>query len=423
MGLDGAKIERGKQGVSVLTGSDGTSALIGHGTAVVDKIALKEIKTIFQLKDAEELGITKGSANERMWYHIKEFYLDAVKGTKLFIMLISDAVVATELTTKMVDIITDTPGDMAKAVILAGNGEIRQIGFFMNPAATYVATILNGMDEDSFNSIAAAQALYDWADERHMPCNILVEGRELSGLASAAQDLRAIPNTKAHKVSLVIGQDWDYAETLDAIGEKMAAVGRALGTVASVGVNINIGEVETINLSKGTTWKTAGLSSHVKVSAVLDDLATLDTKGYIFGMTYVGVDGVRWNNDHTCTPIELDSDNNLSEYSISYGRTVDKARRKLRAKLIGKVKTNQRIDPVTGKLAPGTVEYFNGLGDSVFEEMSNAGEISSPPTGSTRVNPDSNLTVAPRILEVDFSLIPNGQIDEIKGKINLKTQL
>lgn len=243
----------------------------------------------------------------------------------------------------------------------------------------------------------------------------------MSGTIAAAQDLRAIVNVKATKVSVITGQDYDFAHTLDAIGQKHAAVGNALGCVAHARINQNIGEVDELagfNLTNAalSKWLTPGLSSHKKASEVEADWDVLDGKGYIFAQTYTGADGVRWNNDHTCTPIERDAEGKVNEYSISLGRTVDKAVRKLRAALLPKVKSVQPINPQTGKLPPGVVKYFAGLGDNELQDMQNAGEISS---GKTIVDPDSNLLTPPRILKASYSVVPYGTIDEIQGTINL----
>ena len=43
--------------------------------------------------------------------------------------------------------------------------------------------------------------------------------------------------------------------------------------------------------------------------------------------------------------------------------------------------------------------------------------------GKTTVDPNSDLLISPRELKVSFVLVPTGQIDEIKGTINLKTSI
>jgi hypothetical protein len=417
-------IKRGTPNGNVLAGSSKTSGMIGHGVAVAGKIALKELKTFFSVADAEAAGILEGGVNNLAWYHISEFYRKSGKGTKLYFMLVNNAHASGVLTVKMLDFITDANSEYGKKMLMEAGGSIYNLGFFMAPPAGYLVTALNGMDSDSYNSIAAVQALYDWADARNLPCNIVLEGREFSGTSGTAVDLRAIVNTKAHKCTLVVGQDWTFAEALtQAEHKKHAAIGTFLGCMSLAEISQNVGEYEDPDLAVSDTvnFVVPGLSNHTKVSDRFDDLDTLDTKGYVFALTIPGINGTRWNGDHTCTPIEVDNDNNLSESSISLGRVNDEVRRRLRARLLPKIKTRQRIDPATGKLDTKTVAAFNALGDVVFQDMDREGHINSG--GSTAVDPNSNLLVAPRILKVNFKYVPLGQIDAVNGVVNIKTQL
>ena len=163
------------------------------------------------------------------------------------------------------------------------------------------------------------------------------------------------------------------------------------------------------------------MSNHQTVAGWDSQLEALDTKGYIFPITYTGISGYFWNNDHTCTPIVQDREGYFNEYTISYGRTHDKAVRLLRVCLLPKVKSTQPVDPQTGLLPKSLVTYFEKLADGdVFDKMAGAGEITD---GKTTVDENSNLLISPRELKVSFVLVPTGQIDVIKGFINLKTSI
>lgn len=424
MSLEGAVISAGNPSGNVRPADRRVSALIGHGVAVVDKIALGEVKSIFSLKQAEvDLGLTAAydTANKvAVWYNIKEFYRKAPKGTKLYLMLVDGTHAAGDLNVPFADIFEDVDEVYAKKLILEGAGEIYQLGGMMNPPTGYVGANLNGLDADVYAAIAQAQALFEWADERFMPLNIVLEGYGLNGTAAGAGELNELT---ANRVAVCVGQDYDYAATLDAIGQKHAAVGTALGSIAYAKVSQNIGDCEDTSLvisdARGN-FATPGLSDHTKCKDRGDDLDTLDTKGYLFAYNMIGLNGARWNGDPVCAPAEEDAEGILSVASISDGRTLDEIRRRLRATMLPKVRTNQKLDPTTGKLSPGAVQYFNKLGDRVFEDMAAQNEISG---GETQVNPDSNLSVQPRILEVGFSYVKIGQIDKIEGKVNIKTSL
>ena len=347
-----------------------------------------------------------------MYRHVSEFYRIKGEGTKLFMLLAAQA-------TTLVQMCESTNDTLCKALITEGAGEIKQIALSVNP--TGVTTSLNGMPDDVYNAIAKAQLLYNWADANFMPCNIVLEGYDFGGNAAASANLRAIENVAAPNVSVVIGQDYNYAETLIGNAKKFAEVGTALGTISAAAVNQNIGDNEAFNLTDGlkSKWLVAGLSNHTTVKSNLSDLQTLEDKGYIFGLTYAGLGGVRWNNDHTCVEIIIDAEGNINEHTIAYGRTHDKARRLLRTALLPKVKTSQPVDKSTGKLPTGVVKYFENLGDGALAQMENAKEISS---GKTIVDPNSDLLIA-KELKMKFQIVPYGTVGTINGTSNLKNSI
>lgn len=427
MSLEGAIISAGNPGANVRAADRRISGLIGHGVAVSGKIALGDVKTVYSLKQAEnDLGLDKAydTANAvQVWYNIKEFYRKAPTGTKLYVMLVNNVNVAGVMTVKMEDIVTDATAIYAKKMLQQAQGEIYQLGVMFNPSAGYTQVNLNGLDADVYNSISDAQTLYNWADERFMPCNFVLEGYGFNGTVAAAADMKSLAGgVKAARVTVCVGQDYDHAHTLNVLNQKHAAVGTALGSIAYARVSQNIGDCEDSDLvvSSTTDFITPGISDHTRCVDKGDDLNTLDTKGYLFAYNMIGLSGARWNGDPVCAPAEVDAEGILSVASISDGRTLDEIRRRLRARMLPKVRTTQRIDPATGKLAVSTVQAFNALGDQVFSELTNAGEISG---GETQTDPNSNLSLQPRILTIGFSYVKIGQIDKIQGKVNIKTSL
>lgn len=422
--LKGVNIQRGTIGASVIGGHDSIVGLLATGVAVaadvangISGIALGQTVKLTSLTDAEAYGINEAydSTNSLSVYrHISEFYRMFPNGT-LYLMLYSGNMEAA------------FAEEFAKKLIVDANGEIRILGIANTPA-TGETDYLNGFPEDVFGSIQLAQQLYDWAFSTFRPCQVILEGRDFNATnAAAAQDLRNITISdqvlEAFKVSVCIAQDWKYADGLDAIRKKMADLGTMLGSIAKKAVNENIGEVEGGNLVDVTNnkWLVAGLSNHQTVAGWDSQLEALDSKGYVFAISYTGIAGYYWNNDHTCTPIKKDKDGYFNEYTISYGRTHDKAVRDLRTCLLPKVKSTQPVDPSTGKLPQALVTYFERLADDdVFNTMAAEGLITA---GKTTVDPNSDLLISPRELKVSFVLVPTGQIDEIKGTINLKTSI
>lgn len=424
MGIKGVNIQRGTIGASVIQGADAITGLLATGVAVaadvangISGIALGQTVKLTSLTDAEAYGINEAydSTNSLSVYrHVSEFYRICPNGT-LYLMLYSGNMEAA------------FAEEYAKKLIVDANGEIRILGIANTP--TEEATeYLNGFPEDVFGSIQLGQQLYDWAFSTFRPCQVILEGRDFNvANAASALDLRNITINdqvlEAFKVSVCIAQDWKFADELDPIRKKMADLGTMLGSIAKKAVNENIGEVEGGNLVDVTNnkWLVAGLSNHQTVAGWDSQLEALDSKGYVFAISYTGIAGYYWNNDHTCTPIKKDKEGYFNEYTISYGRTHDKAVRDLRTCLLPKVKSTQPVDPNTGKLPQALVTYFERLADDdVFNTMAAEGLITA---GKTTVDPNSDLLISPRELKVSFVLVPTGQIDEIKGTINLKTSI
>lgn len=426
--LKGVNIQRGTLGASVTGNGDAICGLLATGVAVaanagsgISGIALKQTVKLQSLQDAAAYGIDEAydSTNHLSVYrHISEFFRMAGEGNTLYLMLYAGNMEAA------------FADDVAKQFIIDAEGEIRCLAVSNTPTAAIVEelTYVDGMPSDVRSSIQLGQQLYDWAYSTFRPCQIIIEGRDFHAAnAASALDLRKITVSgqvlQAYKVSLCIGQDWKAADALDSIRQSRADVGTMLGCLSAKAVNENIGEVEGGSLVDATQnlWLIAGLSNHQTIAGWDSQLESLDSKGYIFPISYTGISGYYWNNDHTCTPIIRDNDGYFNEYTISYGRVHDKAVRDLRTCLLPKVKSTQPVDPNTGLLPHSLVTYFEKLADGeVFDKMIAAGEITD---GKTTVDKNSNLLIAPRELKVSFVIVPTGQIDEIKGVINLKTSI
>jgi hypothetical protein len=232
-------------------------------------------------------------------------------------------------------------------------------------------------------------------------------------------DLRDLENIEATKVTVVIGQDWQYAETKTGVAQKFADVGTVLGVCAAASINQNIGDNEAFNLMNAAkdAWMVPGLSSHQTNKEVYVQLQTLENKGYVFGITYPGLAGIRINNDHVCAPIIIDAEGNMNEHTIAYGRVMDDCARQLRTAYLPKVKKTYAVN-AEGKLPTGVRVGLETIGDTIFQDMQNAVEISA---GKTTIDPESDLLVA-KELKVAYNVQPTGVLGYLNGTINLKAQ-
>jgi hypothetical protein len=426
MSLRGFELTKGTTGPNASTTDDNISALLLNGPAVaaageITGIVHGQAYEITKPEDAEVMGIDAAYDTDndvRVYRHIKEFYRMAGKGTKLWIMIVPEA---TTMKTAI-----ETYGE---SLIVAADGAIRGIAVGYNPEAGYTPVALDGMETVVREAIAPAQLLHEWSWNTDRPVYILLEGRGVSATVAGAADLRALTegaaSLEATHVGLVIGQDWDYADALVGEAQKYADIGTALGSKAFLPVNRSIAEVETMNISSAllSKWLTAGLSNHLTIKELDADLADWDSKGYIFGLKYTGEPGIRWNNDHVCSPEGVDDEGYIKISTLAHAATINKAARELRKRLLPRVKSTVPVDVETGLLPIAIVKEFEGIGNKAIGnqgQMVKDGEISG---GKTIVDPASNLQTGEKALDTDFWVVPTSTIGKIKGTINLKTSL
>jgi hypothetical protein len=396
---------------------DGTSGFICNGVAVPGKLEIGKVYKLKSLRDAQLLGIDEDydTVNKVLvHYHIKEFYIQTAQtpGLPLYIMIVPQTVTLPAM-------VEDTTGIYGKKLLNEAKSEIRLLGFGYNPVS-YSPTILNGIDADVLSAIPKAQLLADWAFSNSMPINIFIEGKSATGTPTSLANLRYTGANSAPKVSVVIAQDGDVADR-DALFARHASIGTVLGAVAARAVNENIGWVQVGNIldpARGR-FMNPRLSGGQTIDSVKEHWQTLEDKGYIFLQTYANIDGVYFNGDPTCVQPEVDSNGNINENSVSYGRTIDKAAREVYAALILSVKSPQPVDPATGKLPSGVVGYFKGLAENRIDAAM-SGEISGR---SVFIDPDSNLVTAPKTLNCGVSVVPFGSADTISVNLALKSTL
>lgn len=423
MARKGVDIKKGKRGANVAGKPFKTTALMMTGMAVAGKLVLGTTYTILSRTDANALGLDAAydtTNNVAVYHHIDEFYRMAGEGVPLYFMVVAQTV----LPGVMID---DATGIYSKKLIIDAKGEAFNLGIIFNPATGYTETAVDGLNSDIRTAIKKAQALHQWAYDTDRPVQIFLEGRGYTAPAASALNLRAIPDGaggatfEADRVSLVVGQDWDFAESLTGLARKYAAVGTALGTLAAMEINECIGEVERMNITDDlrNKWLVAGLSNHIKCADQEADLNTLDTKGYIFADLYTGVSGYRWNGDPTCTPIIVDADGNMNCHTVAYGRTNDFAVRKLRAAYLPLINKVKPVNTSTGLMPTGIIKDIENKGNDVFDDMAAEGWLSG---GKTYVDPLSDILVAKEV-DISYSIVPYGIIGKINGVINLKTKL
>jgi hypothetical protein len=379
------------------TSQDGTSLLIGSGIAVGGKFALGDVLGPFtSLSEVETAGITEAydTTNEVLMHqHAKDFYLGAGDGVALYIMVVANTVTMTQMVDK-------TLTHVAKALSQA-QGAIKLVAVSRIPDT--IGTIADQFEADIVTAITKAQELVasEFAEPNHRPISVLIEGRNFGGTAASAKDFRTMA---ANRVSVVVSQDADVAAK-DAAFAKYANVGYALGVLAGLPVQRNIGRVKNGALTIGTP----ALSSGALLTAVsATDQESLNAKGMIFIKKHVGKDGFFFNDDHTCVPL-------TDDYAfITSGRVMDKVSRIARTIYVEDLLDEIEIDATTGRLPVSTCKAFqSSVEASVNGQMTANGELAGI---EAYVNPAQNVQTTDK-LSINISVVKKGTARTIEAEL------
>jgi hypothetical protein len=381
-----------------LANEDGVAALIAHAVAN-DDFALGDVLVLGELAHAEAKGITADyddTNSVHLHRHIADFYLTAPSGSPLYVLPVAKTVTVAQMVAKA--------GTFAPKLLEAANGKIRLLA-------------ITSTDSTFANVLAAipdAQDLYDWAFDNFMPLSILLEGRDAPADLSTLADLRDVEGPDSNRVSVVMCND--AAITTDSDGdatlyEGYGAVGLAMGRLAAIPVQRNIGRVKDGRLPITKPALSNG--------DLIDDLslATLDGingKGYIFMRNHVGKAGAFFNGDHTTCPIN-------SDFSlVARGRVIDKAVRIVRQVYVEELLDDIDIDPDTGRMSADVItSYQQACDGAILVNMLANGEASG---ARTYVDPAQDVLTTDKV-KTKLKIVPKGTVKQIEVELGFAKTL
>jgi hypothetical protein len=410
MGRPGTKTNIGGTLGKVEATEDGTSLLVLSGIAVGGQFALGDVLGPFlQLADAEAKGIDAAydTTNSTIaWKHIKDFYIEAPVGTKLYVMVVA-------MTQTLTVTATAATANGYKKAIDATDGAIRLVGLTFTPSGGYTPTYLNQLEADLPTALVQIKLTAEAHRLTKDPYRVIVEGRNFQGTLASLLDLRSSGTTPAVNRALIcIGNDYDYGSGAG-VQSKYASVGALLGRAAASKVNRNIGRVKSGNL---LSISTGGLSNGAKISTFTSTALDLaNDYGYVFLTKHKRKAGFFWNDDHmACVKTDTYS-------QLTLGRTVDKIDVIVHATNVEEILDEIEVDPATGKLDSTTVKHYEGLlEDAINDQMGgNAREISGL---KCFVDPDQNVISTSALTELQ-TVVPTGTLREIITNIQLATKL
>ena len=325
-------------------------------------------------------GQAKQEAKNVLYYHITEFFRMNPEGV-LYVMVKTDTLAATDIT----------------ALQTFAGGNIRQVGVFNT-------TMLE---------IADVQAACTALEEAHRPLSVVLtfNGGSFANLNALKTGTAALAADGLCNVSLLIGCDADTALQA-ALGDFAfyGCIGACIGAVSKAHVHESIAWVGNFPLGlKAPALFNGNLIRNIATS----DLEALNGNRCIFPVIHAGDADNYFNDSHT---LDVDS----SDYAyIENVRTIDKACRGIRGKLLPWLNSPLRVDPSNGQLESGMVSFLETTAGEALEEMEKAGELSGY---KVEIDPAQNV-LATSALEIVIKKVPVGVMRKVTVKIGYTTSL
>ena len=313
--------------VRSLPGEDHISGLVFYSKVLpeaaedVDGFTSEErIRTVSSIETAEKYGITAdtGSWEMRVLHYILSSIFNMNPGVSLY-----------------VGIFTPADGESSfseiKLIQNFAGGRIRQVG------------VWNGGSELTDTQLNSLQSVRTILEQQHKPLSILYAPK----VADVTKLSTSVAKIGRNGVSVIIAQDGaGVADALyrDAANENKASVsalGDLLGAVSKAKVHQSIAWVEEFPTNISVPAFGDGTKYRELDTATVEEL---DAARYIFCLTYAGLAGSFFNDNHTL-------DVATSDYAyINDVRTMDKAVRGIRTYLLPKLGRPMKVDANTGKL-------------------------------------------------------------------------
>ncbi len=347
------------------------------------------IMPISTIEMAEKLGIKKDSAkwiHKVLHYHLSEMFR-VNPSISLYVGLFKTPTAAYDF----VEI---------KAMQNFASGKLRQIGVYCGDKALASA------------EITALQGVATVLESQDMPLSIIYSPKVAD--ISAAAD---VSGTGKRNVSVVVGQDGDglgatlFVDAANTTAKSaVGIIGIVLGMIAKASVHESIGWVQKFPSGIATPAFVDGtLLKNLDKAAV----EALDTKRYLFLVTYGGFTGSFMNDSHTM-------DLATSDYAaIESERTMDKAVRGIRTYLIPYLSSPIYVDAASGKLRADSVATLKNVAGQALRQMEKTGELSGY---AVEIDPDQ-VVLSTQAVEFVIKKVDVGVMRKIIINIGNTTEI
>ena len=351
-------------------------------------------KKVFTLQEAEALGITSDSANDATkiaHYHISEYFRILNKSGNtgvLYIYLFDENAGVYD------------GGQQVEDLQNFADGELRQIGVYYDIA--FASSLVN-----------AVSSSIDTLLGQDRP-TIGILGADISGVAdlSTLADLRAL---NKRWVSVDIAQDGSGTgkELFDSVGQSITALGTTLGTIALSNVHENIGWVDKFDIADSVEFQEPAFANGQLVKDISNALIeTISGQGYLLMIKRQEITGTFYIDSPQTTLA-------TSDFAyIENSRTIQKAVRLVRQKLLPFINSPLYVDATSGQLSETTIFGFENAALTALEQMAQDGEISVDqatgklPEGSVLIDPNQNVLATSQVV-ITVKIVPVGVAREI----------
>lgn len=389
-----------------------TGAVI-NAVAIEDKLELNQIYTFLNIGEVEALGLNReyDQINDVLVYERLKRLFDRNPSITLHCMFVDQTVSLAQM--------ADKENNYLSKLLKNKHGQIVQAFICRNPDLTdenYEVTIESGLDADSIAAMYKLQELADSEFLKDRYCDFFVEGRSFSGTASALLNLRELSN-ECPDVSVVLFADNDVSRRSDSYAG-YAAVEDFVGMLSLAAVSQHPGEpIAQFNLEDSANgyFLNPGLSSGAHIDTYSDEaLDLINDKGYIIA-GYEQTSGVYITDTPTASSLEG------NDYAyVENNRTIKKAIKLTRIKILPRVKSRIYVDPDTGQIAPEDAKSIETDAKEALRPMLASGDISGGI--DAYVDPQQNiLSTSELILLVTFVPVAIGR--KITLKIGFRNPL
>lgn len=364
--------------------AEGVVLLVGHGVSVVDGIQLGQPVVVFNLQEAEDLGIDVAN-NPTAHRQVKEFYDEAGLGRELYLMLVPN----TMLQSEMVDF-NEANGLGVKTALTFAQGRVRMWGTFCDPVSVVPSsTNTSGIDDDVITAVTAAQLLGNNFASIQAPVRGVLEGRDFQNNAATLQDAKQLGS---NRVAIIIGSSKD---------DRTASVGMYLGRKARVPAQRKASRVKDGRLLNTEAY--VGTAD----AGTFGGLGLMHDKGYIVMRKFPTSAGYFFSGDPMCVA-------NTDDYNLfARGRVIDKAHIIAYGTYVQELDDEILID-ASGKIEAGVVATLESKIDNQINSLMTANrEISGC---SASIDPNQDVVTTNKTVVV-LKLRPVGYNSDIEVQL------